>query len=90
VSYQLKVERQAFKQLAKLPQPKRTRLTEAILSLEEDAFPPGKKCKQLESTGGPVRLRDGDYRVLYEVIGDEIHVLAVVPRGSLERWLRCV
>jgi mRNA interferase RelE/StbE len=88
LAHTLKVERRAFKQLEKLPQPHRTRVTKAILALEANPFPPGKKWKRLKGTGGLVRLRVGDYRVLYEVPGDEIHVLAVIPRRDLERWLR--
>jgi mRNA interferase RelE/StbE len=88
VAYQLKVERQAFKQLKRLPLPDRTRVTEAILALERDPFPAGKTGKRLENMGGLLRLRVGDYRVLYEELEDEIHVLAVVPRRALERWLR--
>ena len=88
MTYRLKVERQAFKQLQRLPQADRVRVTEAILALEEEPFPPGKKWKRLENTGGLLRLRVSDYRVLYEVLEDKIHVLAVIPRRALERWLR--
>lgn len=88
MAYRLKVERRAFKQLEKLPRADRMRVTEAILALEENPFPPGKKWKRLEDTGGLVRLRVGDYRVLYEVLDDEIHVLGVIHRRDLDRWLR--
>jgi len=88
LAHRLKVERRAFKQLQKLPQAHRKRVMEAILALEENPFPPGKKWKRLEGTGGLVRLRVGDYRVLYEVLDDEIHVLLVIHRRNLERWLR--
>lgn len=88
MAYRLKVDRQAFKQLEKLPQPDRTRVTEAVLALEGDPFPSGKKWKRLEATGGLVRLRVGDTRVLYEVVEDEVHVLGVIHRRDLERWLR--
>jgi len=88
LTYRLKVERRAFKQLQKLPQPHQRRVTEAILALEENPFPPGKKWKHLEGTGGLVRLRVGDYRVLYEVSDDEIRVLLVIHRRDLQRWLR--
>lgn len=88
MTYHLKVERQAFRQLERLAPPDRRRVTEAILALEDDPFPPGKKCKRLVSAGGLARLGVGDYRVLYEVLGDDILVLAVIPRRELERWIR--
>ena len=88
MAYRLKVERRAFKQLEKLPRADRMRVTEAILALEENPFPPGKKWKRLEGTGGLVRLRVGDYRVLYEVLDDEIHILGAIHRRDLDRWLR--
>ncbi|MGA9349159.1 MAG: type II toxin-antitoxin system RelE/ParE family toxin [Anaerolineae bacterium] len=49
---------------------------------------PGKKWKRLEGTDGLVRLRVGDYRVLYEVMDEEVHVLLVIHQRDLERWLR--
>ena len=43
MAYKLKVERRAFKQLEKLPRADRMRATKAILALEENPFPAGKK-----------------------------------------------
>ena len=88
MAYHLKVDRQAFRQIERLAPPERKRVTEAILALEDDPFPPGKKCKRLVGAGGLARLRVGDYRVLHEVLGDEILVLAVIPRRELGRWIR--
>ena len=88
MAYHLKVERQAFRQIERLAPPERKRVTEAILALEDDPFPPGNKCKSLVSAGGLARLRVGDYRVLYEVLGDDILVLAVILRRELDRWIR--
>ena len=88
MAYRLKVERRAFKQLERLSRADRMRVTEAILALEENPFPPGKKWKRLEGTGGLVRLRVGDYHVLYEVLDDEIHILGTIHQRDLDRWLR--
>ena len=90
MSHQVKLERQAFNQLERLGDPQRTRIVNAILALEHDPFPPGKKWKRLEGTRGLVRLRTGDYRVIYEVLSDEVHVLAVIHRRDLERLLRAI
>lgn len=86
--YRLKVARQALKHLEKLPATQRERLVRAILALEQDPFPPGKKWRWLQDSGGPVRLRVGDYRVLYDVLDDEVHVLLVIHRRDLDRHLR--
>ena len=88
MAFRLVVERRAFKELERLPPAERARMTKAILALENDPFPPGKKWKRLKGTGGLVRLRVGDYRVLYDVLEDEIHVLAVIHRRDLQRRLR--
>jgi len=87
VPYRLKVDRRALKQLEKLPAPHHDRVVRAVLALEGDPFPPGKKWKRLKDTGGLVRLRVGDYRVLYDVLDDEVHVLLVIHRRDLERHL---
>jgi mRNA interferase RelE/StbE len=88
LAHRLKVERRAFKQLQKLPQAHRKAVTETILALEGNPFPLGKKWKHLEGTSGSVLLRVGDYRVLYEVLDDEIRALVVIHRRDLARWLR--
>ena len=87
MAYRLKVDRLALKQLEKLPAPQRQRVIRAVLALEEDPFPPGKKCKRFKDTEGMVRLRVGDYRVLYDVLEDEVHVLPVIHRRDLEQYL---
>jgi hypothetical protein len=33
------------------------------------------------------RLRVDDLRVFYELVGDEVHVLAIVAKSDAEAWL---
>lgn len=88
-SYQLNVADSVYKQLKKLTRVERKRVVPAILALEENPFPSGKKWKRLKTANARLlRLRVGDYRVLYEVEGSFVYVLAVVHRRDLERWLR--
>jgi len=87
-SYQLSVADNVYKQLKKLTPVERKRVVPAILALEENPFPAGKKWKRLKTANARlIRLRVGDYRVLYEVEGGFVYILAVVHRRDLERWL---
>ncbi len=87
--YALKIAASPSKKLRSLDPHERQRLTRAILALAKDPYPPGKKWKRLKGQRDQfVRLRVGDHRVLYEVIGEEVHILAVVHRRDLEKWLR--
>lgn len=54
--------RGARKELERLPTQIQTRISKAILALEENPFPHG--CKKLKNRDG-FRIRIGDYRVLY-------------------------
>ena len=88
-AYRLQVPRRVFKELSKHPASQRKRLKEAIFALGENPFPPGKKWKRLVTTDPPInRLRVGDYRILYQVVGDEVWILDIVHRRNLERWLK--
>ncbi len=87
--YQLRVAGDVYKQLKRLTPVERKRVIPAILALEENPFPPGKKSRRLKATeANLVRLRVGDYRVVYEVMEDTVNVLTIVHRRDLERWLR--
>jgi mRNA interferase RelE/StbE len=62
VSWQVQIARDARKELARMPTNLQTRISKAILALEENPFPHG--CKKLKNRDG-YRIRIGDYRVLY-------------------------
>lgn len=58
-----------------LPRDAQKRLDKRILALQDNPRPPGVKALARES--GVYRLRVGDYRVLYEVLDDQVLVFVV-------------
>ena len=74
VSYSVRIKGSAAKELASVPQAARGRLIHAIDSLREQPFA-GALLKG--GLRGLRRLRVGAYRVIYEVMVDEVVVLVV-------------
>jgi mRNA-degrading endonuclease RelE of RelBE toxin-antitoxin system len=73
----------------------RTRIRKALEELASDLETPGRiGGKRVRSIRGAAdtfhRLRVGDHRVMYDVIAEDrvLHVLGIVDRKELERWLR--
>jgi mRNA interferase RelE/StbE len=78
-SYKLLIKRSAAKELAAIPGKKeRQRLVHRIQALADDPRPPG--AERLSGTRDKYRVRQGDYRILYE-IEDEILVVEIVKIG---------
>jgi mRNA interferase RelE/StbE len=47
------------------------------------------RIKRLRAIRQPqYRLRIGDVRVFYDIEGESVHVLAIVPKHGAEEWLR--
>ena len=76
-SYSLEIKRSAAKELADLPDKDRRRVIARIQSLAADPRPTG-----AEKLSGQerYRLRQGDYRILYE-IHDHVLLIIVVKIG---------
>jgi len=79
----------------KLPVLVRSRIARGLEELAAAAATPGripgKKVRTIQGAADSFhRLRVGDYRVMYDlVVADRVlHVLGIVHRGDLERWLR--
>ncbi len=54
-----------------------------ILDLASEPFPPG--CKKLRATEAAYwRVRTGDYRIVYRVVGDVLFIDAIGKRGDDE------
>lgn len=65
------------------------RLLEAILSLAEAALPDGSRRKKLKGVRPPTyRLRQGNWRVMYEIERETVRVLDLIRRRDLDTWIR--
>ena len=79
----------ATRDLDRLPAERRTQVIDALRALGSDPKAPGLAVKQLRGFRPPLlRLRSGDYRVLFRVVGRALHVYRVIDRKDLERTLR--
>lgn len=85
----LKVHPSVYKALERLDQPQRTRVKEEILALVENPYPEGKGVKGLKGPAGDLlRLRVGNYRVMYRVTREEVYIAGLVHRRDLDRWIK--
>ena len=76
-SYRLVIKPSAAREIEALPKQDRRRIVAKIVSLSRDPRPPG--CERL-SGHDQYRLRQGNYRILYE-IRDLVLVVVVVKVG---------
>jgi mRNA interferase RelE/StbE len=75
VRYDVAILPAALKQLQALPKKDRQRIRDRIDSLAEDPRPP--RVKALKGGEGYLRLRVGDYRVVYAVHDDQLLVVVI-------------
>jgi mRNA interferase RelE/StbE len=75
VRYKITYAQSALKSLRKLDRTIARRILLAIDRLSADPRPPG--CKQLKGGEGEMRIRIGDYRVIYDVVDEELVVLVL-------------
>lgn len=74
-SYRAEFTTAAAKEIRKLDAGIRRRVLAGIAGLEQDPRPVG--CKKLAGEENAWRIRIGDYRVLYDVVGDTLVVTVV-------------
>lgn len=75
MSYQVSITRPALKALAAIDKTQRRRIQAAIDRLADNPRPPG--ARALRGRSGELRIRVGDYRVIYDVYDDQLLVLVV-------------
>lgn len=75
MQYEITYAQSALKALRKLDRGIARRILTAIDALAGDPRPHG--CKQLKGGGGEMRIRVGDYRIIYDVDDGEVVILVL-------------
>jgi mRNA-degrading endonuclease RelE of RelBE toxin-antitoxin system len=88
--FHVKVTHKARRELKRLPADRQYQLLKKLKRLEEDPSPDGYTIKEIvqDPNGKLRRLRVGNYRIFFEVEGDEVYVLRCVTRQTLEKAIR--
>ena len=87
-SYKLVIKRSAAKEIESIGQKKtRQRVVERIRSLAENPRPHG--CEKLSGKHPRYRIRQGPFRILYEIKDDElvVYVVKVADRRNVYKRL---
>ncbi len=77
-SYEIKWKRSAVKELKQLPKEIIARILQAVESLADDPFPAG--AKKLVGSKHTYRIREGDYRMIYDVLSKNL-VIEIIRVG---------
>jgi len=84
MTFRILLSETSVRQLRKLPPDVRKRIALGLRALEEDPFRarPKADIRILEGTDPrKYRIRVGDYRAVYSVVGMEVKVIEVFTRG---------
>jgi len=73
--YSIEFLRTALKELSKLPLEVQQRIADRIDELKTNPYPPS--IKALKNGDGRLRLRVGDYRVIYRIEADNLVIIVI-------------
>ncbi|MBI5839862.1 MAG: type II toxin-antitoxin system RelE/ParE family toxin [Chloroflexi bacterium] len=84
-SYQVEWKRSALKELEKLPRQFIPKIIAAVKGLSENPYPQG--TKKLVGSEHTYRIREGDYRIVYEIFENKliIEIIRVRHRKDVYR-----
>lgn len=80
--YRLVIANRFARDLRQLSPQVRERVLDALETLEDNPYQ-GQKAVAQET--GEWRLRVGDWRIRYDIVGDEVHILRVRQRREVYR-----
>jgi len=84
MTFRVTLSETAARQLRKLPSEQRNRIVRGLRVLERDPFRPRPKAdiRTIEGTDPrKYRIRIGEYRAVYAVVGRDVKILEVFTRG---------
>ena len=85
MTYKLVYTHRAIKDVQNLDPAIKKRIGKALLRLEKDPFAHSKRL--VDSNLGTYRFRIGDYRVIYDIQGEDIVILRIGHRNSIYRTI---
>ncbi len=91
MTYRVELSRSSARAFERAPRAERVRLERATDALSQNPRPPGKLVKAIQGTKDDfLRLRVGNYRLMYEVDDPNrmVLILGIIHRKDLEEWLR--
>ncbi len=77
MKYAFRWREHAVRQLRSIPQPAALTILQALTPLGDDPRRPDANVKKLAGYEDRYRLRVGDYRVIYEIMDDQLVILVV-------------
>jgi len=80
--FTLVITRSFFKDLQKINKPDQIRIRKALTGIEADPY---KGRKVVAADIGQFRWRVGNYRIRYDISGDEVVILRVIKRDDVYR-----
>ena len=80
--FTLVITRSFFKDLQKINKPDQIRIRKALTEIETDPY---KGRKVVSADIGQFRWRVGNYRIRYDIIGNEVVILRVIKREDVYR-----
>lgn len=87
MAYRIQIKPQAEKALAKIPNPHRRRIANAIDGLAK--APRLEGCTKLTGADDAYRIRVGDYRIVYEIVDKVliVYIVRIAHRKEVYRGL---
>ncbi len=76
----IEIRKSAIKDLKKIPQPFKSKIENSIIKLKD--FPDIPNIKKLTNFEPAYRLRVGDYRILFDIVGEKIVIGRVLHRQN--------